>query len=102
MTMSPLSIRSMTYTTGPTLLDISGEAAEVSLKALFRASVGPDDDGDNNAELEGFIECCLVELDAAFFLGDALRCPSLERRHAGIATSDRVDNRQQHTCLSVL
>src|ERR1700693_2282491 len=99
--MSPLSKKPITYATGPTPLDISDEAAEVSLKALFRASVWPDDDGNNNAVLEGFIECCLVWLDAAFFVGDALRCPCLENLHAGIATSDRVDNRQRHTCLSV-
>ena len=63
----------------PALRDTSDEAAEVSLKALFHASVRPDDDGDHHAVLAGFIKCCLVELDAAFFVGDAVCFPFLEK-----------------------
>ena len=73
-------------------MTVSNKTAKTTLESLFHPSIRPNDYGNHAAVSAGFSEHDLAQFHAAFFVGDALGIPLLEKSHTRITSADRVHN----------
>ncbi len=75
------------------VMTVSNKTAKTTLEPLFHPSIRPNDYGNHAAVSAGFIEHDLAQFHAAFFVGDTLGIPLLEKSHTRITSADGVHNR---------